>query len=126
MSAIMTAAGPHRGGTRYDDRRGGVMGLFRKRSPDEIWGIDRDSPEMQPINGVSLETYMMVNAVPRAGQSGDVVAAAAAQAGVSKPEWIEAAAGWRVRITSNRMVADAAQLVMDPTVTPMRAWDDRP
>ena len=97
------------------------MGLFRKRSPDEIWGIDRDSPKLQPINGVSLETYVQVSATPRAGRS-NVAAEDAARAGVSRQDWIEAAASWQLRIASNRMVAAAEQLIWDPSARPGRTY----
>jgi hypothetical protein len=73
---------------------------------DEIWGIDRDSPELQPINGVSLETYVQVSAIPSAGRS-NVVAEDAARAGVSTRDWTGAVAGWQLRIASNRRQACA-------------------
>jgi len=96
------------------------MGLFGKRSPERKWGIDWDSPELQPINGVSLQTYVQVTQVPWSGAGGNVMAAKAERAGVSTPAWTEAVLAWQARIASSRMVENAAQLVMDPDVTPGR------
>ena len=100
------------------------MGLFRRRTPEEKWGIDWNSPELQPISGVSLQTYAQVNQLPSTG--GDNRAMQAERAGVSKQEWIEAHAGWQARVASNAMVQNALQLIMDPGLTPMGPWDDRP
>jgi hypothetical protein len=100
------------------------MGLFRKRTPEEKWGIDWNNPELQPINGVSLQTYAQVNQIPWTG--GDMRAMQAERAGVSTQQWIEAHAGWGARVASNVMVQNALQLIMDPEVTPMGFWDDRP
>ena len=102
------------------------MGLFRRRTPEEKWGIDWNSPELQPISGVSLQTYVQVTQTPWTGGGGNVMAAKAERAGVSTPQWTEAALGWQARIASSPMVENAAQLIMDPDVTPMSRWDNRP
>ena len=96
------------------------MGLFgSKRSPSERWGIDWDSPELQPINGVSLQTYLEVNQMPWSG--GDpILVQRGRRAGVSTSDWTEAARGWQTRVALNQMVQNAAQLIMDPDVTPGR------
>jgi hypothetical protein len=96
------------------------MGLFgSRRSPEQRWGIDWDSPELQPINGVSLQTYVHVTAIPWTG-GGSKVAQNAEQAGVSTHEWTDAVLGWQARIASSPMVVNAIQLIMDPDVTPGR------
>jgi hypothetical protein len=101
------------------------MNLFRRRTPEEKWGIDWNSPELQPISGVSLQTYAQVNQIPQAG-GGDPRAMAAERAGVSRQDWTEAVLGWQARVASNQMVQNALQLIMDPDVTPMSRWDNRP
>jgi len=108
-------------GVRHRDRREGAVSLFRRRSPSEKWGIDWSSPELQPINGVSLQTYVQVTSVPWTGQSGNLRTAEAEKAGVSPQDWTAAVVGWQVRIGSNQMVMNAMQLIMDPEVTPGRS-----
>jgi hypothetical protein len=96
------------------------MGLFSsKRSPERKWGIDWDSPELQPIKGVSLQTYIEVTQTPTTRSTAGITAKAQ-RAGVSTSEWTEAYQGWMARVASNPMVQNAAQLIMDPDVTPGR------
>jgi len=102
------------------------MGLFRRRTPEQKWGIDWDSPELQPINGVSLQTYVQVTQIPRAGAGGNVTATNAERAGVSTQDWTEAVLGWQARVASNVMAQNALQLIMDPSLTKMTRWDNRP
>jgi hypothetical protein len=90
------------------------MGLFGRRRP----AIDWDSPDLQPINGVSLEQYITVSQMPtppRAGVSSTDMKAEAA--GVSLPVWTEAAAGWALRAASSVNVERALQQIMDPSIT---------
>lgn len=92
------------------------MGLFSRR---DHWKIDWDSPDLQPINGVSLKTYVRVNPIPWTG--GPPLREMRAQpAGVAVPEWTAAALDWQTRIASNVMVASAMHVIMDPDVTPGR------
>ena len=75
-----------------------------------------DSPDLQPINGVSLQTYVKVKqaleSAPMTSQ-----AAKAEQAGVSEADWKLADIGWHVRLTTSTEVKAAMTKVYDPNVT---------
>jgi hypothetical protein len=92
------------------------MGLFSRRDRSKLWHIDWGSPVLQPINGVSLETWIRVSQGPNRHASD----AMAREAGVSTADWTEARIGWVQRVNTNEMAMNAMQLIMDPDVTPGR------
>ena len=98
------------------------MGLFKRRTPSERWHIDWDSPELQPIKGVSLQTYLQITSTPRSarptGTWNAAEAAEAQQAGVPVEDWAEAKVGCAARVTEDAMVLRALQLIEDPSVRP--------
>ena len=80
-----------------------------------------DSPDLQPINGVSLQKFVEVtHALESAPMT--AMAAMAQQAGVSEADWRLAQIGWQTRLTTSTEVKAAMTKVYDPSVKFRRTY----
>lgn len=100
-----------------------VFGGRKRTGLEQYETTNWDSPDLQPINGVSLQTYV---AVMRTNESEPLRPqdAQAEQAGVSPADWKLAHIGWQVRLTSKTEVKAAMTKVYAPTTTFRRNYDN--
>ena len=93
----------------------GLIDLFLppRRRRLRNYKLDWNSPELQPIAGVSLQKYVEVTqAVATSGPR--TMAGMAELAGVSQGDWTAANAGWQTRLAQSQDVRVAMTKIERP------------
>jgi len=96
---------------------------FRRNEFTQYETTNWDSPDLQPINGVTLQMFVeAVRAREAPGAATTSMAAMAEQAGVSAYDWQQGYLGWQTRLTTSTEVKAAMTKLYRPDVTFRRTY----
>jgi hypothetical protein len=98
--------------------------LFRRRNEfTQYETTNWDSPDLQPIHGVTLQMFVeAMRAREAPGAAMTTTAAMAEQAGMSHYDWQQGYLGWQTRLTTSTEVKAAVTKLYSPGVTFRRTY----